>query len=95
MRRAARKDKNHNEIVRALRDAGYLVHETHQLGGGFPDIVVAGIDRRCGTRRVWLVEIKDRTGRLTPDEQAFCALWGEYVAIVRTIDEAYRLVGID
>lgn len=94
MRRIAKKDANHNQIAAALRDVGYLVHETHQLGAGFPDLVVAGIDRRTGLRRIWLIEVKDIRGALTPDEAAFHAMWGDYVAIVRTVDEAYRLVGV-
>jgi hypothetical protein len=94
MRRAAKKDTNHNQIARALRDVGYLVHETHQLGAGFPDLTVGGIDRRAGERRVWLVEVKDAKGSLTPDEATFHAAWAGYVHIVRSVDEAYRLVGV-
>lgn len=94
MRRAAKKDSNHNQIRRALEDAGYVVHETHQLGGGFPDLTVGGICRRTGQRRVWLVEVKDAKGTLTPDEEAFHALWRDMVHIVRTVDDAYRLVGV-
>lgn len=94
MRRAAKKDANHNQIAAALRDVGYLVHETHQLGAGFPDLVVAGIDRRSGLRRIWLIEVKDIRGTLTPDEAAFHAEWDGYIDIVRTVDDAYKLVGV-
>lgn len=94
MRRAAKKDANHNTIARALRDVGYLVHETHQLGSGYPDLTVGGIDRRTGARRVWLVEVKDAGGSLTPDEETFHQAWAGYVAVVRSVDEAYRLVGV-
>lgn len=94
MRRAAKKDTNHNAIRDALIDVGYLVAETHQLGSGFPDLAVAGIDRKIGQRRVWLIEVKDRAGKLTPDEATFHAQWDGYVAVVRTVDEAYRLVGV-
>lgn len=94
MRKRAKKDTNHNEIVRALADVGYLVAETHQIGAGFPDAVCAGVDRRTGMRRVWLLEIKHGRGRLTPDERTFHAQWGEHVNVVHSIDEAYRLVGV-
>lgn len=94
MRRAAKKDTNHNQIAAALRDVGYLVHETHQLGAGFPDLTVGGIDRRAGVARVWLVEVKEPKGTLTPDEQTFHQAWAGYVAIVRSVDDAYRLVGV-
>lgn len=95
MRRAAKKDVNHNTIAAALRDVGYLVWETHQLGGGYPDLNVAGIDRATGQQRVWLVEVKDRGGTLTADEAAFHLQWRGFVHIVRSVDDAYRLVGID
>ena len=94
MRRAAKKDRNHNTIAQALRDVGYRVHETHQLGSGFPDLTVGGIDRRTGARRVWLVEVKAPKGTLTPDEAAFHQEWAGLVDTVRTVDEAYRLVGV-
>jgi hypothetical protein len=94
MRRAAKKDTNHNLIANALRDVGYRVAETHQLGSGFPDLTIAGVNRTTGQPCIWLIEVKDKTGKLTPDEQTFHAEWVGYVHIVRTIDEAYRLVGV-
>lgn len=94
-RRAAKKDRNHNTIAAALRDVGYLVAETHQLGGGFPDLVCRGVDRRTGRRETWLIEVKERAGTLTPAEATFHAAWGDGVAIVRSVDEAYRLIGLD
>ena len=94
MRVRARRDANHTEITRALRDVGYLVHETHQLGSGYPDLTVGGIDRATGIRRLWLVEVKAARGTLTPDEAAFHAEWAGHVHIVRSIDDAYRLVGV-
>lgn len=94
MRRAAKKDLNHNEIAQALRDVGYLVAETHQIGSGFPDLICAGINRRTGIRSTWLIEVKDGKGVLTDDEAAFHRQWAEYVWIIRTVDEAYRLVGV-
>lgn len=94
MRRAARKDLNHNVIAQALRDVGYRVAETHQLGSGFPDLVVAGVDRKTGTRQRWLLEVKGAKEKLTPDEELFHVAWAGDVAIVRSVDDAYRLVGV-
>lgn len=94
MRRAAKKDANHNEIAQALRDVGYLVAETHQIGQGFPDLVCAGVHRRTGYRGTWLIEIKSDDGTLTPDEIKFHEQWADYVYVIRTKDEAYRLVGV-
>lgn len=94
MRRAAKKDLNHNTIAQALRDVGYRVHETHQLGSGFPDLVVAGVDRRTGYRQRWLLEVKGAKEKLTPAEEMFHTAWDGDVVIVRTVDEAYQLVGV-
>lgn len=94
MRRAARKDSNHNTIAQALRDVGYRVAETHQLGAGFPDLTVGGINRTTGQQQIWLLEVKDATGKLTPAEQAFHREWIGYVHVIRTVDEAYKLVGV-
>ena len=44
----------------ALRDVGYRVHETHQLGGGFPDLVVCGVDRRHSG---WPLSVQHSGGR--------------------------------
>lgn len=61
MRRRARVDANHREVVAALRAAGCSVLELQQLGSGVPDLLV-------GTKRVsFLVEVKapDARGRVS------------------------------
>lgn len=40
MRKIAKADKNQPDIVKTYRDAFCTVQHTHQLGGGFVDIVV-------------------------------------------------------
>lgn len=88
MRRAAKKDRNHNEIARALRDAGVDVFESYQIGAGFPDLT-------CGRGgRTYLLEVKCGRGVLTPDEAAFLAGWRGHVAVVTSVDEALRAVGL-
>lgn len=52
--RARRTDANHAAIMADLRKAGFRVHDTSALGGGFPDLVVFRPD--CG---LFLVEVKD------------------------------------
>lgn len=94
MKRAAKKDHTHNPIAQAMRDCGYRVAETHQLGGGFPDQVWCGINRRTGLPQVWLVEVKTGKGGLTPAEEQFHQDFAGYVHIVRTVDDALRLVGV-
>jgi len=91
MRRAAKVDSNHGVIRDAFRSMGCSVADTFQLGGGFPDMVVAisGVNV--------LVEVKDgdkppSARRLTKDEQEFRDGWGGPYEIVETIEDAHRLV---
>lgn len=41
MRRAARVDANQLDLTRLWRSVGVLVHDTHNLGGGFPDVLLS------------------------------------------------------
>jgi len=91
VRRAARVDSNHGEIVRALRDAGCTVESLASLGEGCPDLLV-GI--RC---RNFLLEVKDGSKppskrKLTPDEGAWHARWRGHVAVVSSVEEAIAAV---
>ena len=79
--RANRRDGNHTQIARELVQSGFLVQDTSDLGGGFPDLMVGAWGR------VWLVEIKDPSQppnkrKLTKAEQAFHLRWGVYGAFV-------------
>jgi hypothetical protein len=76
VRRAARVDGNQGEIVEALRLAGWAVHPTHQLGHGFPDLVVS----KQGVNL--LVECKMPGEKLTPDEERFFNGWRGLIVIV-------------
>ena len=58
-----RTDANHTEIIGALRQCGFAVHDTSSVGKGFPDCVA--YRPREG---VLLVEIKD--GRKPPSASA-------------------------
>lgn len=75
-------DANHAEIVAAYEAEYCLVHDTHTLGGGFPDLTV-----RIQTKRgmvVSLVEVKTLDGRLRPSQERFIREWGSCVAVVCT-----------
>jgi len=92
MRRAAKKDANQDEIVAALRDVGASVALTHQLGGGFPDVVVGYRDE------TFLLEIKDgdqppSKQQLTRKEAEFHQSWRGQIAIVTSVEEALRVIG--
>lgn len=94
MRRAARRDSNHAQITHALEDVGYSVLDLSRVGAGCPDILVGGICRLTGRPMSWLMEIKTATGKVRPGQDAFRAAWRGPIAIVRTVDDAYRIVGV-
>ena len=91
MRRAAKTDSNHKEIVKGLRKAGCTVLDLSAVGNGCPDICVG----RAGHN--WLFEIKDgekppSQRKLTMMEQAFFASWRGSVEVVKSLDEAIESI---
>jgi hypothetical protein len=96
MRYAAAVDANQKTIVSALRAAGALVIPTHQMGGGFPDLVV------CRKGAITFLEVKDGAKppserKLTSDEVHFIAtasLHGVHVHVVKSEMEALAAVGV-
>jgi hypothetical protein len=91
VRRAARIDGNHVQIVQALRGAGATVTSLAAHGKGLPDVLV-------GYRRNnLLVEIKDGSlcpskRELTPDQVKFHTMWGGQVDVVNNVLEALALL---
>lgn len=70
MRRAANQDKNHGEIAEYFERLGYAVAHTHQMAGGFPDLIVSNLTD------MWLVEVKDgHKAKLTDDQVRFNQKW--------------------
>jgi hypothetical protein len=93
MRRASRVDENQREIVQALRKCGASVLSLAELGKGCPDLLIA-----IGNRTLML-EVKDGSKppsarKLTPDQQRFHASWQGQIAVVTSVDEALKAVGI-
>lgn len=86
--RFAKIDANQPEIVAALRKAGVSVQSTASLGNGFPDLVAAK------GSMTWMIEVKGPKGTLTPDQIKFIDGWRGTVHIVRTVDDALKLVGV-
>lgn len=91
MRRKARLDDNHNEVVKALRKMGCSVQSLASIGNGVPDILVA----RCG--KMALAEIKDGAKvpskrRLTEDEINWHANWKAPVWVIQSVQEAIWMV---
>lgn len=90
-RRAAKRDANHGRIRDGLRDCGYEVEDTGDLGNGMSDLIV----KHRGTGRVRFVEIKDPSQPpskrgLTPDEKRYQALLGDLYVVVETLEQAVR-----
>jgi len=94
MRRAARVDANHSDVVAALRKDGALVIDTSGVGGGFPDLVVAyyGITA--------LVEVKDGNKsasrqKLTDAQLKFHGQWiGGILCVVDGQESALRVLRV-
>ena len=88
MRRAAKVDANHGEIVKALRSMGVSVQSLANIGQGCPDLLAAK------GSRAWLIEVKGLKGKLTPDQEEFISKWRGVVHIVRTVDDVVNLIGV-
>ena len=92
MRKHAKKDRNHAEIIAALRAAGASVADTAALGSGFPDIVVGFRGKNH------LMEIKDgflckSRKLLTDDEKNFVTFWRGKYSVVENVNQALKVIG--
>jgi len=95
IRRAARVDANHGEIVAALRSIGVNVTDLSGVGSGVSDLA-------CMWRgQTYWLEVKDGSKppsarKLTPDQVKFHAdalRSGVKVHVVETIDQALAVFG--
>ena len=77
MRRNARIDKNHPEVVEAFRKLGASVLSLAPLGRGIPDLLVAigGV--------TWLIEIKSKKGKENDLQLEWAENWRGARAVVR------------
>ena len=89
-----KKDKNHNALVKELRQVGYTVVDVANLPGRALDIFVGGYDHTTSAWAWVQVEIKEsRKARFTESERAyFCELgitdpWirGDNVAVIAAV----------
>jgi len=88
LRRAARKDENHDQIAEAFRALGWQVIEAYQFAQfcpGFPDIIAI----KDGVVR--FVEVKTPVGRLTKTEKAFLDRFPQIVRVVRSVDDVLEM----
>jgi hypothetical protein len=90
VRRAAKIDANHTQVVEALRAAGATVQSLAAVGQGVPDLLV-GI-----AGRTLLIEVKDgqkakSRQALTPDQLAWHGAWrGGMLCVVDGPEAALR-----
>ena len=91
MRRIAKTDANQTVIVGALRKAGASVQTLAAIGAGCPDLLVGynGVN--------YLFEVKDgnkipSAQRLTIDQQHWHSVWKGAVHIVKSEDEALKIL---
>ena len=91
---AARIDENQTEIVKALRQAGAVVHSLAAVGGGIPDLLVTHRGQTL------MMECKDGSKppsrrALTPAQVEFHRTWtGGPLSIVDSPAAALRALGV-
>lgn len=91
---STKRDSNQAEIVAALFAAGCSVQDLHAVGGGCPDLLIG-----CNGA-VYLLEVKvsknlrGEPKPLTPDQVEWHRAWRGQVAIVTTVEEALRVIGL-
>lgn len=94
MRRAAKVDANHTQVVMALQAAGATVQSLAAVGQGVPDLLVGFQGKTL------LMEVKDgkkppSARRLTEQQIIWHGAWrGGPVAIVDGVDAALRALGV-
>ncbi len=89
MRKIAKIDANHKEIVSEFRRHGCTVLSLAALGRGVPDLLVAAPEGAT-----ILVEIKSAKGKLTPQQQEFRKFWPGPFSVIRDVAGAETLCKI-
>lgn len=93
VRRRGRIDRNHGEIVKALRDARCSVQSLANIGGGCPDLLVGFRGKN------YVLEVKDglltaSERKLTDDERIWHACWMGSAKVVNSVEEAFKAIGL-
>lgn len=86
MRRRAKVDGNHAEIVDAFRKAGCSVVSLAPIGGGVPDLIVGSDGYNV------MVEVKQPKGQRNLLQRQFDHEWNGWIEVIRSTDEAMALV---
>ena len=93
MRRAAKIDANQTEIVKALCQVGASVQSLAATGKGVPDLLVGFRGKNL------LLEVKDggkvkSDRKLTPDQVEWHQGWRGHVAVVESVEQAIKILGL-
>ncbi len=93
MRRAAKKDLNHNDIAGHLRSIGWSVLDLSAAGGGVPDMAIGRLGRQG---QAALVEVKrNDKAKLTEREQWIKDRWeGPYLIVTSPEDAQAQLAAL-
>lgn len=83
---ARRRDSTHQDVVTTLRQIGAVVVDLANLGRDVPDVLA------YFRGRTWLLEIKSPRGKLTPGQSDWMAHWPGHCAVVRSAEDAIRVV---
>lgn len=86
VRRAAKVDGNHKEIVEEFRRLRCSVVSLAAVGGGVPDLLVG-----FGGRN-FLVEVKLPKGKVSELQKKWYEYWEGYATVVRSIEEVRERV---
>ena len=86
MRRAAKRDANETEIIKALRQIGATVQPISE--NDTPDLLVGyqGIN--------YLMEVKTAKGKLRTGQIEWHDNWRGQTSVVRSVDDAFAILGI-
>jgi hypothetical protein len=99
VRRAAKVDANQDAIVTALEAAGASVQSLAPIGRGCPDLLVAGPRKAYFNGKadvaMFLMEIKNPKGKdeVNDKQTKWHIAWNAPVYVVRSPDEALRVIG--
>lgn len=86
-------DANQQALAERFERWGWSVAALHGVGGGVPDLLVAGTLRaHPHTTLTALVEVKTPTGKLRDTQRAFVASWRGPVYVARTVEDVEAIV---
>jgi hypothetical protein len=84
--RISKVDLNQKQVMCELRTFGCAVQPIHTVGHGCPDLLVSF------GGRTFVVEVKSKGGKLTPDEQKWHDNWKAKVCIAYATEDVIKFI---